>query len=380
MAAVAPCSLQSAIRPVSSPALPRPRFRQLGGGPPPQQQQQQAGRRGCRWRPVQAAEDATAAAMAAALKAMDQAEKGASGEGKITVEELAAAADQLLLEVGNLVSTQVTSKHQEDPAATIEAAARAIGDDITIEEARVVSSRPSARDASAILHCDESGCTVVGRGGVAVTTADELKETTDGVYQCDIVHGCHLSTQPQPENSFQMLEGSHWRIGYETAPAKEKAYVAMVGGANWNIALSPQEFTQFVQLMQQLRKNIKQLDEGGLASQEDIVLEAASKQGDVRMKCSVPRDRLAALRKLWSKAPLLRGKPDVHAFEVQFALLTPGQRQVEGFWPADAVMEFLQRVDNFDVVMEAEEKAKATAVPFSQAKESIQDVIASSVI
>ncbi|GJP43954.1 hypothetical protein CLOM_g3353 [Closterium sp. NIES-68] len=183
------------------------------------------------------------------------------------------------------------------------------------------------------LECDESGCVlVVGRN---VPTLDD---DSQGYLQCNLT-GCFYDSAV-PVAEFRVLEGSGWRLGYETAPANEEAFCAMVGAGGWSVALTASEFNDFCKLVQMLRKGLITMDQDGVLNRDDIVMQV--ERGNLWMECVVARQTLPTLQRFLK----MGGRPSGAAFAIRFILSgTDSKRQAEGFWPAEAVMDMLAKMD-----------------------------------
>jgi hypothetical protein len=108
-----------------------------------------------------------------------------------------------------------------------------------------------------------------------------------------------------------MKEGQGWRVGWREA---EAAYQGLLGGEDWALELTADEFYDFCRLAQQLASTMAAMA-AELMEEERIVCEAES---DV----------------VWLE---VEGVP--HSYSLRF-ILTRG-RQCEGAWPESAVGELL---------------------------------------
>ncbi|CAI5507895.1 unnamed protein product [Closterium sp. Naga37s-1] len=183
------------------------------------------------------------------------------------------------------------------------------------------------------LECDESGCVlVVGRN------VPNLDDDSQGYLQCNLT-GCFYDSAA-PVAEFRVLEGAGWRLGYETAPANEEAFCAMVGAGGWSVALTASEFNDFCKLVQMLRKGLITMDQDGVLNRDDIVMQV--ELGNLWMECVVARQTLPTLQRFLK----MGGRPTGAAFAIRFILSgTDSKRQAEGFWPAEAVMDMLAKMD-----------------------------------
>eukprot|EP00245_Coleochaete_scutata_P016866 TRINITY_DN8054_c0_g1_i1.p1 TRINITY_DN8054_c0_g1~~TRINITY_DN8054_c0_g1_i1.p1 ORF type:complete len:327 (-),score=68.85 TRINITY_DN8054_c0_g1_i1:610-1590(-) len=200
-----------------------------------------------------------------------------------------------------------------------------------------VGLRPAAEGVAddIQLQCDESGCVIVMNGSASGAKPEDLAEEL----VCDL-SGCYFSEERRGENEFKLVEGSGWRIGYETAPESEDSFCAMVGAGGWSIALTANEYNDMCNLLQSLKKSIATMDQEGDTGRDDIIMEV--ERGSVWMECSVPKKRLASLQRFWKFGNGSEGS----AFEVRFVLSgASGRRQAEGYWPAEAVMDMLKTVE-----------------------------------
>ncbi|KAL2629571.1 hypothetical protein R1flu_014257 [Riccia fluitans] len=195
------------------------------------------------------------------------------------------------------------------------------------------------------LECDANGCTITMPD--ARSLADEA--TGSGYLRCDLT-GCYYTPEAPAVKNFEVIEGEGWRLGYETAPSSVDSYCAIVGAGQWSIALTGGEFSDFCTLIQTLRKGILTVDEENFAGRDDIVLQV--EKGSVWMECSLPKKRVAVLQQLWKPGGgNFLDTQRKQAFEIRFILSGgPNKRQAEGYWPSEAVMDMLNKIDaaNFD--------------------------------
>eukprot|EP00270_Netrium_digitus_P002005 TRINITY_DN1224_c0_g1_i1.p1 TRINITY_DN1224_c0_g1~~TRINITY_DN1224_c0_g1_i1.p1 ORF type:complete len:356 (+),score=47.73 TRINITY_DN1224_c0_g1_i1:206-1273(+) len=203
-------------------------------------------------------------------------------------------------------------------------------------------------DGNAIkLECDESGCVLVVSKNVQRLEEEKID---NGRLVCDL-SGCSYvaenSSASEEPAEFKVLEGAGWRIGYESSPASEETFAAVVGAGGWSVALTASEFNDFCKLIQMLRKGIVTMDEEGVIGKDDIVMQV--ERGSVFMECTVPRKRLPNLQNFWK----FGGKSESSAFEIRFLLSgSDNRRQAEGYWPAEAVMDMLKKIDECTATIE----------------------------
>eukprot|EP00232_Nephroselmis_pyriformis_P003733 CAMPEP_0182913600 /NCGR_PEP_ID=MMETSP0034_2-20130328/38125_1 /TAXON_ID=156128 /ORGANISM="Nephroselmis pyriformis, Strain CCMP717" /LENGTH=290 /DNA_ID=CAMNT_0025050327 /DNA_START=36 /DNA_END=908 /DNA_ORIENTATION=- len=183
------------------------------------------------------------------------------------------------------------------------------------------------------LQCDESGCAFVPTSAV--------KSGADASLKCD-TNGCFLSEDgvAASSSSFKLLSGEGWRYGFETDPSVDDKYVALVGSANWSVALSSEEFNDFYTLLQTLRQSVSAMDSAGeWESGEDGIATLEVKTDRVWMQGSAPAERLNRLQKLWSNSGAEGAES---AFDLRFVITTQGQRETEGYLTAKAVLSMLE--------------------------------------
>jgi hypothetical protein len=200
------------------------------------------------------------------------------------------------------------------------------------------------------LECDENGCVIVK------ASSKNLEELNDrGGFLCCDLSGCYFSDEPPVEKSFEVIEGEGWRLGYETAPESEDSFCAIVGAGGWSLALTASEFNDFCYLIQTLRKGIATMDEDGFIGKEEVVMQM--ERGSVWMACSIPKKRVPIFRNLWKlgKKAFVESQQNT-AFELRFILSgVSGRRQAEGFWPPEAVMDMLKKIDVKNLELEEQD-------------------------
>ncbi|MCO5579981.1 hypothetical protein L7F22_033848 [Adiantum nelumboides] len=152
-----------------------------------------------------------------------------------------------------------------------------------------------------------------------------------------------------------MIKGQKWCLGYETAPESEESFSAVIGAGGWSIALTASEFNDFCQLIQTLRKGIATMDEDGFIGKDDIAMQV--EKGSVWLECTIPKKRVAILQNFWKLGNWghvltcklgnwgLLDNQQTSAFELRFVISGTGRRQAEGYWPPEAVLEMLKKID-----------------------------------
>jgi hypothetical protein len=116
----------------------------------------------------------------------------------------------------------------------------------------------------------------------------------------------------------RLLQGTGWRIGLDpSAPV----FVGLLGGDDWAIELTGNEFQDFCRLSRQLAHTMQSMA-NQLMDAERICCEAESEL-------------------LWVET---EGFP--HVYSLRFMLLSG--RRGDGFWAATAVPALLQAMDNLD--------------------------------
>eukprot|EP00271_Cylindrocystis_brebissonii_P012525 TRINITY_DN3119_c0_g4_i1.p1 TRINITY_DN3119_c0_g4~~TRINITY_DN3119_c0_g4_i1.p1 ORF type:complete len:381 (-),score=64.82 TRINITY_DN3119_c0_g4_i1:83-1225(-) len=209
----------------------------------------------------------------------------------------------------------------------------------------------SDEDTEIKLECDESGCVVVV--AEKAPTLEQKKSKLEGYLQCSL-NGCFYSSE-EPPKDFKVVEGAGWRLGYETGPATEDSFCAVVGAGGWSVALTAREFNDFTKLVQMLRKGIVTMDEDGMIGRDQLVMQV--ERGNVWMECVLPKKRLPSLQSFWK----FGDRNENSAFEIRFMLSgTEERRQVEGYWPAEAVMDMLKKVDELTALAAATPDSETT--------------------
>ncbi|KAK9795502.1 hypothetical protein WJX73_010272 [Symbiochloris irregularis] len=178
------------------------------------------------------------------------------------------------------------------------------------------------------LQCDVSGCSIV-------KVAEE--EAAQG-----------LNSPPRAEHGprdFEMAEGHGWKLGFDKSPSGQDQFSALLGGDAWTMELSQKEYGDFVQLLHNLRRSVATLQicgDWGASDGQDATLELSNES--LWMQGRAPQKRLTVLQELWNRGLNNAKGPDA-AFSLRFIVLTPGQREVEGRWSAEAVMDVLRHLD-----------------------------------
>lgn len=108
--------------------------------------------------------------------------------------------------------------------------------------------------------------------------------------------------------------GTGWRLGWNPEGA---GFQGLVGGEDWAIELTEEEFEDFYRLLGQLTETMVQM--------------ASELMDEERIACEAESDRL------WMQ---VEGFPN--AYTVQFILNTG--RRCEGSWPAEVVPELIQAI------------------------------------
>eukprot|EP00897_Mesotaenium_endlicherianum_P006382 jgi/Mesen1/5772/ME000292S04846 len=207
-----------------------------------------------------------------------------------------------------------------------------------IKERVVVYNEEDAANSGIRLECDESGCVLIIDEQKSNTLEEEKEASSEEFLTCSLMGCFYASTPAEPE--FNVLEGTGWRLGYETAPKSEESFCAIVGAGGWSVALTASEFNDFSKLIQMLRKGVLTMGEDGVIGKDEIVFEV--EHGSVWMECSVPKKRLPSLQNFWK----FGGRNEDAAFDIRFILTgTEDKRQAEGYWPATAVMDMLKKLD-----------------------------------
>lgn len=188
------------------------------------------------------------------------------------------------------------------------------------------------------LECDESGCVLVMPKTKALGN-----DNSSGHLRCDLT-GCYFTDDPPIENGFEVIKGQKWCLGYETAPESEDSFSAVIGANGWSVALTTSEFNDFCQLIQTLRKGIATMDEDGFIGKDDISMQV--EKGSLWVECTIPKKKVAILQNFWKLGNWgLLDNQQTSGFELRFVISGSGRRQAEGFWPAEAVMDMLKKID-----------------------------------
>ena len=113
--------------------------------------------------------------------------------------------------------------------------------------------------------------------------------------------------------------GTGWRLGWNPQAAEFKG---LVGGEDWAIELTEQEFEDFCRLLGQLTETMTQM--------------ASELMDEEKIACEAESDRL------WME---VEGFPN--AYTVQLILNTG--RRCEGSWPVEVVPELVQAIATFKI-------------------------------
>lgn len=151
------------------------------------------------------------------------------------------------------------------------------------------------------------------------------------------------------ESDILVAEGKGWKMGYNENPSAGNTYSAFVGGDGWNISLTPEEYEDFIRVLQNLRKSVATLEICGEWDQEgsaEATLEMSTPR--IWMQGRAAHRQLTVLQRLWSSQGTDDEKLPNVAFSIRFLVTSSGSREVEGFWPDQVVMSVLRHLDDDD--------------------------------
>lgn len=144
-----------------------------------------------------------------------------------------------------------------------------------------------------------------------------------------------------------VAEGKGWKMGYDRNPSASNPYSAFVGGDGWNISLTPKEYEDFIQVLQNLRQSVATLEVCGEWDQEgsaEATLEMSTPR--IWMQGRAAQRQLSVLQRLWSSRGSGGEKLPNVAFSLRFLVTSSGSRDVEGSWPDQVVMAVLRHLDD----------------------------------
>ena len=191
----------------------------------------------------------------------------------------------------------------------------------------------AAEKSRLVLHCDVNGCTIAPVANEQVA-ARAPPGTVMGTLQDDV---------DMTPKDLVVMEGDSWKLGYDRAPPGGDQFTAFVGGEGWTLCLTREEFGDFVKLLRNLQRSVATLHVCGQWDSDSDEATLEMRTPLVWMQGRAPHKRLSVLQRLWSRKTLdsAENLPRV-AFALRFMLTSPGRREVEGSWPADAVMDVLR--------------------------------------
>ncbi|GMH40236.1 hypothetical protein BSKO_08140 [Bryopsis sp. KO-2023] len=233
--------------------------------------------------------------------------KDAEGEGNVdAVNDLLDKAEALMAEVGVIQA-----------------------------EATKVDTSTSSENPRVALHCDVNGCTIAP----VVDEASASKGPPGTKFSGE--------DEQSSEKDLMVMEGKGWKMGFDRFPRAGDRYNGFIGGDDWTITLTSEEYQDFIQLLKNLRQSVATLEVCGEWDKEDTA-EATLEMSTPRiwMQGRAPQRRLSVLQRLWSSRPVDGESLPGVAFSLRFIVTSSGSREVEGFWPASAVMAVLEALDS----------------------------------
>lgn len=239
-----------------------------------------------------------------------------------------------------LVAVRAAEAQEESNAAAVNDLldkAEALMAEVGVIQAEAVKTDPAPSDNPRVaLHCDVNGCTIAP----VVDEASASKGPPGTKFAGD--------DDESSKQDIMVLEGKGWKMGLDRCPPDGDEYNAFVGGDDWTVTLSSEEYQDFIQLLRNLRQSVATLEVCGEWDKEDTA-EATLEMSTPRiwMQGRAPQRRLSVLQRLWSSRSLGDDEslPGV-AFSLRFIVTSSGRREVEGFWPASAVMAALEALDS----------------------------------
>lgn len=195
------------------------------------------------------------------------------------------------------------------------------------------------------LRCDVNGCVIVP------IHADQYTPGLTGSLSGRSPPKTETQTAASPQD-FSLSEGKGWKMGYDRRPHNPGSFSALLGGDDWSMALSRYEYDDFVKLLKNLRRSVTTLDicgEWGTGDRADDEAALEVKTDRVWMEGRAQQKRLSALQDFWSHQDEdgneVQLDADKSAFQVRFIVSSPGQRDVEGRFDPDIVMQILEHLD-----------------------------------
>lgn len=148
------------------------------------------------------------------------------------------------------------------------------------------------------------------------------------------------------EEDLLTIEGEGWKLGYDQNPAPDNIYHAFVGGDDWNIALTKDEYDDFIKLLKNLQRSVATLEICGEWDKEgsaEATLEMSTPR--IWMQGRAPQHQLSLLQRIWSSRSPEREKAPSSAFSLRFLVISARSRGFEGYWPDRVVMAVLESLN-----------------------------------
>eukprot|EP00884_Botryococcus_braunii_P020533 jgi/Botrbrau1/7163/Bobra.0143s0033.1 len=174
--------------------------------------------------------------------------------------------------------------------------------------------------------CDGDGCVIVPVNLSAKDVAEENAKVA--------------------EANIYTKEGKAWSLGLELNPGAS-GFAAKIGGAGWDLAITKDEYVEFINLLQRLRYSVAQLAYQGQWYGKSDKPKLELKSEFVRIQ-AYPA---ATEKKVQPPKEVLAGDelPDV-PFAIRFVFQSPTERAVSGFWGSSAVVEAVKVLDTDDIL------------------------------
>lgn len=192
--------------------------------------------------------------------------------------------------------------------------------------------------------CDGDGCVIVPVNLSAKEVAEANKKVA--------------------EANFYTKGGKAWSLGLDLNPVTS-GFAAKIGGAGWELAITKDEYVEFINLLERLRYSVATLGYKGqwYGKSDKPKLELKSQFVRIQAYPAATEKKVAPPKEVLAGDAL----PDV-PFAIRFVFQSPTERAVSGIWGSNAVVDALKVLDTDDILnlsKELEEDLRTEGVGYS---------------